>query len=313
MQTLKDTIVKSNRIQFGPMDLTLPWCARDLYMALCTKIKDTNSGFDQRSIEDIIQTHLNLGSGQGVSMFYLPERNLLIHANNKAGSSSLQDMLEKLEKDTGEKYQNDLNPYKLLDLIEEKNPEIWYIYRDPFMRMVSYFYYIGRQNFMNSGVRWSWEGLDMYHGRDHHRRIQLALIPGYYKGENAGESLKEHLLKNADIDVSFTHDPPTDKWAYPCLENFVPHKNVKFFWMHEKEVKNRPNVMKLLYNKLNITPPMSLDEKRRYISNQNSLRPGLDEIPLDVRKKMWQAQQPERDFLSRLRWENGPIQFYGLS
>lgn len=314
MQDLKDTIVKSNRIQFGPRDLTVPWCVRDVYLAQCVKMMERNSNLDERSLKEIIQGHVTLGSGQGVSMFYLPERNLLLHASNKAGSSSLQAMLEKLKYDTGEEHTNDFNPYKLLDLIEEKSPEIWYIYRDPFMRMVSYFYYIGRQSFLNSGVHWSWEGLDMYYGRDVHRLVQIALIPGYYKGENTGERIMEHIVENADTDVAFTHSPPINMWAYPCLEDFVPHKNVKFFWMHEKEVINRPNVMKLLYKKLGVVPPKSLDNRKgaHYISNPGS-RPGIDAIPLEVRKKMWQAQQPEREFLSRLRWENGPIQFHGLS
>lgn len=306
MQDL-EIVVKPEHIEFEPHNLIVPWCVHDRYLAMCLKLAERD--FAEKSLHSIIEGFPSRKHNGKIPVYYLPDRNLLLSTSNKSASSSMRIMLNRMTKDTGELVITTEDSYKLLELIKDRDPEIWHVYRDPFMRMVSYFYYIGKQAFENFGVRWLWEGVDMYHGRDVHRRLQFAYLPGHFNGENINERIKMHLDQKVDKRVAYSHDVPSDVWAYPFLGDFVPHKKVKFFWLHEKDVTNRTNAIELMYQKLGI----AYQSKTDYIVNRFDNQPNIKDIPLHHIQKIWQAQQPEREFLSKLRWENGPIQFHGLT
>ena len=94
------------------------------------------------------------------------------------------------------------------------------------------------------------------------------------------------------------------------LKDFIPYKKVKFFWLHEKGTPNRTNTIEIMYDKLGIAIPDALHH--RY-SNSNQFRPEWEDIPTEFKQKIWDATIPEREFLSKITWQNGPISFHGLS
>ena len=305
MQDL-EFVFKPEHIEFQPHNLVMPWSIHERCIAVGRR--EDNKHLQEKSLCSILNDN---GRRFIPTVYYLPERNLILSSSNKTASVSIQRILTNMYNKTGEEPITLSHPFQIIELINKHNPEVWHIYRDPLMRMVSYFYYIGRQQFNHSGVRWSWEGLDMYTGNDTHRRPQFANIPGYFKGENINERIKIHIDQNLGNKKQRGHCVPYDVWAYPFLGDFIPHKNVKFFWLHEKEVTDRTNTIELIYQKLGIE--YQHEPGNNEIICNRSFRPDLKDIPQEHIQRICQAQQPEREFLNRLQWENGPIQFYGLS
>ena len=303
MQDLK-TIIKPEYIEFEPHNLVTPWCVRDRHMALWAKHQQPRLYPEEMSLFSVLQdmpTHLR-ENAINIPIFYLPERNLLLITSNKAGMSSVNQMVQKMEKLRGEVFERLSSHYRLLELIDECDPEIWHLYRDPLSRMVSYFYFIGNQVFQRQGVRWSWEGVDMYVGDDPHRLPQFAYLPGHFEGENINQRIRMHLKQQDYTNIGDRHVVPSDVWAYPFLSHFVPHKKVKFFWLHERDLTYKTDAIELIHQRLDF-------EYDKCIHNTNIDKPDLKDIPLKYIQKIWQSQQPEREFLSKLKWENGPIQF----
>lgn len=312
MQTI-DTSAKAQHLNFSIDNLTMPMAlshAIDAQSELISRIE--NYTFNIPLI-DIVQQHYIDGD---ISQYcYLPKRNVLIYAGNKAGSTSVQAMLNKLEHDTGEEERTiNLTTYALLNLIESRDPEIWYIYRDPVSRFISFFYFIGYQEYIRHGVRWDWRGVDMFTGTDSHRRPQFMFLPGYINNPQ----IHQRIIDIANLKLSDTpHEPISQAWSYDMLKDFIPYKKVKFYWLHEKGTPNRTNPIEIMYNKLfrsieNPNKPDVLDHRYGYW-NSNPFRPEWEDIPREFKQKIWDATIPEREFLSKITWQNGPINFHGLS
>lgn len=234
------------------------------------------------------------------TIFYLSDLNLVICSNHKAGSVSLSELVDRYREQTNKEVLNICFTATLLNLIESRDPEIWHIYRDPLMRFMSFFYYRGREDHLATGVQWSWKKTSMYEGTDTHRIPQFVYMPGYFKAKYPSP---EVLYSPDEFNLTY------NDWAYNNIEDFIPHKKIKFFWLHEQEVQNRKNLVLLLHEKLGIEPSEDPDV---LVSNRNVNRPDIKKIDVRFIQKVWDSQIPERKFLSKLRWENGPIQFHGL-
>ena len=99
MQDLK-TIIKPEYIEFEPHNLVTPWCVRDRHMALWAKHQQPRLYPEEMSLFSVLQdmpTHLR-ENAINIPIFYLPERNLLLITSNKAGMSSVNQMVQKMEK-----------------------------------------------------------------------------------------------------------------------------------------------------------------------------------------------------------------------
>lgn len=306
-----DHSVKVQHLDFSKGNLTMPMVLSRIIDAEILR------GYDQRyssdtPLTDIVQQEAQIDSLYRSQYCYLPESNVLIYAGNKAGSSSVREMLNKLEHVTGEERIINLNSWDLLNLIESRDPEIWYIYRDPVSRFISFFYYIGRQAFHRHGVRWDWRGADMFNGVDFHRLPQFMFLPVYINNPQIHERIRDIVNSNRITPIS-------QEWAYDMLKDFIPDNKVKFFWLHEDGTPNkwrrwppppnRRNPIEIMYDKLGIAMPSSASAR----VNINSYRPKWDDIPREFKQKIWDATILEREFLSKIRWQNGPISFHGLS
>lgn len=319
MQDLDDTM-KDSHLRFGDHDLTLPWCVQDPATVRALKVRGPDLYKNSAFPDNIPDLEKDLGQIQSDgfrvinSGFYIPERNLVIIPPCKAGSSSIKTILMKLEAQKGTKVIRRLNTYEFLNLVESNDPEIWYIYRDPVMRYVSYFYQMGERQFYRFGMHWDYTTINLNRGTDPHRRPQFSYIPGYYKDIDIRGSIEDSdhaFFTSTPIEIlselNWTRvaeitSVPHDIWGYPFLENFVPHKNVKFFWLHE--IESDRDLMEIIYKELDVGIG-------RVQINTNHRRPEVDDVPTDFKQRIWDATVSERNFLSKLTWENGPIEFYG--
>lgn len=299
MQDLDKTI-HDRYFEFGNNNLTTPYSIYHAFLAKIFRLGHIdNHSLNTLSIAEIAENMDRLSVP--ICAYYLPEQNVILSTSSKAGSMSIETMLSLCD-------HTQLSTYSFLNLIESHNPEIWHIYRDPLVRFLSYFYYRGAQSFLESGVHWRWEGVDMNRGRDNHRRPQFSLIPGYFKDVDINKHIDLTIDSNPDLlERRFDKGVPHDQWAYKFLENFVPHNRVKFFWMYEL-TEDKKNVIEIFSDRLGINF-MDINRPNR---NLNTERPKFEDIPKEFIKKIWVAQTLEREFLSKLTWENGgPIQFKG--
>ena len=306
MQTI-DTSAKAQHLNFSIDNLTMPMALIHAIGAQSERISRRENYTLDTPLIDIVQKHY---IHCDISQYcYLPKSNVLIYASNKAGSTSVQAMLNKLEHATGEERIINLNTYALLNLIESRDPEIWYIYRDPVSRFISFFYFNGEQEYLRHGVRWDWRGADMFTGTDTHRLPQFMFLPGYINNSQIHQRITD--IANLKLSAS-RYDSLSQAWTYDMLKDFIPCKKVKFYWLHEKGTPNRTNPIEIMYNKLGIENPNKPDSIHHY-SNSNPFRPEWDDIPTEFIQKIWDATIPEREFLSKITWQNGPINFHGLS
>lgn len=229
---------------------------------------------------------------------YIESRNLLISTSRKAASSSLHEFARIYYETHGEQPLVLQSSGNYFELLYTKKPTIWFLYRDPFTRLVSYFYYIGNQIADSKGVIFSWDGFDPYRGNDKHRIPQCATIPFYLTQEQRKTANDYYPGPDATMRRSDYRN-----YIYPYLSDAKLYEDIKFFWI--PEVKTRHKDTKGIFLDLSKRLDIPVTETSTELAtNKNFARPPLSDIPMNVRTAITKSQTQERLFLSSLTWEN---------
>ena len=245
-----------------------------------------------------------------VNSYYSQELNIIIMSSAKAASTSLIAFKDYLnQKIDSNFYEIDQAP-PMLEKIYESSPRIIFLYRDPFCRTLSYYYYMGRHLNISYGLEFSWDNTDMDLGLDMHRIPQCTNIPFYI-----GQDIKQDILTH-----KATPDCPAHiyEWndmyrysnlIYKHLLDVKMYENMEFFWINEShDATLGRDVYMDLCDRFDV--PYMRD-------NETNLNPGgetfKNRIPSpDIVSRILESQSIERQFIKSLKFENQDPVFWGI-
>lgn len=245
-----------------------------------------------------------------VNAYYSANLNTIIMSSAKAASTSLIAFKDYLNKTIHSDFQELYQAPPMLAKIYETKPRIIFLYRDPFCRTLSYYYYMGRYLNISYGLEVSWENTDMDLGLDMHKIPQCTNIPFY-----VDQSIKEDVYKHGETPNCPSH---IYEWndmhryynlIYKHLLDTKMYENMEFYWVKEPhDTTSGRNVYLDLCDRFNV-PHMNEDD-----TNLNPGEEGFKQrIPSDdTVSRILESQVIERKFIKSLKFENQEPVLWGV-
>lgn len=245
-----------------------------------------------------------------VNAYYSHDLNMIMISSAKAASTSLIAFKDYLnEKLNCNFYEIDQAPPMLTKIYETK-PRIIFLYRDPFCRTLSYYYYMGRYLNISYGIEFSWDNTNMDIGLDMHKIPQCTNIPFYIH-----QGIKEDVYKHPKIENCPAH---IYEWndmhrysnlIYKHLFDVKMYENMEFYWIKEPhDTTSGRNVYMDLCDRFNV--PHMTDDQTYLNPGEESFKERLPSP--DTVKRILDSQAPEREFIKTLKFENQDPVFWGI-
>lgn len=245
-----------------------------------------------------------------VNSYYSHDLNMIIMSSAKAASTSLIAFTEHLNKTIhSDFYEIDQAPPMLTKVYESK-PKIIFLYRDPFCRTLSYYYYMGRYLNIAYGIEFSWDNTDMDIGLDMHKVPQCTNIP-FYIHQGIKEDIYNHpKIENCPAHIYEWRDMHRySNLTYKYLLDVKIYENMEFYWIKEQhDTTSGRNVYMDLCDRFDV--PYMNDDKINLNPGEEEFK---DRIPSPkVVDRILESQAVEREFIKSLTFQNQDPVFWGI-
>ena len=234
---------------------------------------------------------------QSHNSFYIPSRNLIVTTTNKAASSALEVFKHFVKSQHPNDFQDLRSTAELYDTIYKHKPKVWFMYRDPLRRLISFYYYFKKRSKYTNGMNWSWDTFDINRGNDIHKMPQIYKMPFYISDTVKQKFLDRFDTSNSDIPEQLYDVCNYDDLYYNNLSDIQPYDNMEFIWVPELDQDS--GLFEYLARELNVE--LSESDKGRLFRNVSTYK---EQVPDTILDKIWKAQSKEREFLESLTWLN---------
>ena len=239
---------------------------------------------------------------------YIEEHNLIIHQSFKVAKSSMEAINRKILRKIGLTTTVLDDRKKFYQLLENRKPMIWRLFRDPLCRALSGFNFIKKFQYHHYGNHWDITKFDPYMGQDPHFLPQTGTLPAYIDDKIYQSSLQRCTEDNREFFDNRL-------WCYDNLKDLKPYENIEYFWLNEISEHNH-NVFDFMLSKLGINSTadiltvgdQNIDMER--VGRENFSEERIRSFDEESIERIYTAYESERHFLNSLTWQNMDPVFY---
>lgn len=273
---------------------------------ICAEYKLRNHKDPEYGLQHMMDQSLTHVHYQSHNSFYIPSKNLIITTTNKAASSALEVFKHFVKSQHPDDFQDLRSTSELYNTIYNNRSKVWFLYRDPLSRMVSFYYYFKKRSKYTSGSNWTWESFDLIRGKDIHKIPQFYKMPFY-----VSDTIKQRLLdkldtSNTEVLEELYNVCDYNNLYYDNLSDIQLYENTEYIWV--PEIDDDLGLFEYLAEELEVE--LSETEKGRLIRNVSTY---TEIVPDTILEKIWESQTKEREFLKGLTWRNREPVFYDRS